>query len=87
MQNALVAYQPGRRSTTPEALSPGAEETARRALAHSTLNMYRSVSAKLDQWLQARGWEASDLTIAEYMQHEHARGIAPGTICVRRQRP
>ena len=79
MQNAPVAYRPAP-VATPEALSPGAEETARKSLAPGTVELYRSIAGKLDQWLRARGWEASDTSIAEYMQHEHARGIAPGTI-------
>ena len=74
MRNAPVVYAPAP-VATPEALSPGAEETARKALAPGTVALYRSIAGKLDQWLRARGWEASDLTIAEYMQHEHARGL------------
>ena len=81
MQNAPVAYRPAP-VAIPEALSPGAEETARKALAPGTVALYRSIAGKLDQWLQARGWEASDLTIAEYLDHEHQRGIAPGTVAL-----
>ena len=79
MQNAPVAYRPAP-VATPEALSPGAEETARKSLAPGTVELYRSIAGKLDQWLRARGWEPGDLAIAEFLQHEHERGIAPGTI-------
>ena len=79
MRDAPVMYAPAP-VATPEALSPGAEETARKSLALGTLALYRGIAGKLDQWLQARGWEACDTTIAEYLAHEHARHIAPGTI-------
>ena len=79
MTDALVAYRPGA-MTAPARLSEGAEETARKALAPGTLALYRAVAGKLDEWLQARGWEPGDLAIAEFLQHEHERGIAPGTV-------
>ena len=79
MRNAPVVYAQAP-VATPEALSPGAEETARAALADGTKELYRAIAGKLDEWLQARGWEPGDLAIAEFLQHEHERGIAPGTI-------
>ena len=76
MSNSLLRIN----SAPPVALSAAAQETADRALAPGTVALYRAHAASLDRWLRARGWEASDLSIAEYLQHEHARGISPGTI-------
>ena len=81
MRNAPVVYAPAP-VATPTQLSQGTEETARKSLAPGTLALYRGIAGKLDQWLQARGWEASDIAIAEYLDHEHQRGIAPGTVAL-----
>ena len=79
MLDAPVAFRPAP-VATPEALSPGAEETARKALAPGTPALYRSIGAKLDRWLRSRGWQPSDTSIAEFLVYEHERGLSPGTI-------
>ena len=81
MQNAPVPFSPAQLAT-PSQLSEATEAVARRALADGTRALYRSIAAKLDQWLSARGWAASDTSIAEFLVHEHERGLSPGTVAL-----
>ena len=69
-------------SAQPAALSLATEEVSRAALAPGTLSLYRAHVEKLDLWLQARGWEASDISIAEYLTDCFQRGWAPGTVSI-----